>query len=698
MLVTKECQCCGAVLTFLDKPVVVCVHCGTPNQRPKVEGLMLENFRHAIRQRMKNEFHEAEKSYRFVLNAYPDDAEALWGCMLCHYGAEFLGEEDGRRKYAIHFPRGNEKPMQEQSAFLQACALAEPPIKRRMQQDAAYIDKVNQYIVDMANKKPAFDVFLCHKTTVGEGLGYTEDYNRAYALYNLLTKKGYRVFFAPLEMQAVSGGENYEAGIYHALQTAKVMLVICSDPEWLRSTWVQSEWQRYLEMADVDHTKTLIPLLYGNMRAERLPQAFHHRALQAVTMELDGGKKLLPLIHRCVKPKKKKLRVLAVLVLLLAILVTIGMQWEKLSELWSSGTEVPDEKEVLEGTAIVLPTEGLEATPLVTVPVTAAIASPEITAPLKGSPTPTASLSVTPSPVATRVPTPSPTSIVVTTMNINISYSENTEIATVSWSSVSGAVKYRVKRANGKDSERGAWKTISELNATQYADDAIQGRIYSSYQVEALDRNGNVIGRSAEKSVYAATWSAYGGWTTQKLEETSTRRRKIGTQYRTKMIVGYEPKYGEWGTPGEWVTEALTESNTCRLVDTRVETSSKITYTYSRWRYYNTAEECIWYSYSEYRGDQYGGQGKWQTKELSSRMTRDGSVNGQARFRYAGEPWYNEETNTEITTVTYYQYQTRTVTQAPVYGNPSGWSITKPNETDTVKVESRTVYSYSELK
>ena len=50
MRVSKECRCCGRVLDFGPKDsVLACIACGTQNQAPKVEGHVLDSFRHAIR-------------------------------------------------------------------------------------------------------------------------------------------------------------------------------------------------------------------------------------------------------------------------------------------------------------------------------------------------------------------------------------------------------------------------------------------------------------------------------------------------------------------------------------------------------------------------------------------------------------------------------------------------------------------------
>lgn len=286
MSITKECWCCGLLLVYPDGlEVYPCPACGAENERPKVEGLMLENFRNAIRLQKAKEFDRAKASYDLVFNADPDNAEALWGRVLCHYGAVPMSD-GGRTFYMVHRP-DDATPLREQADYKYACELATPAFRAQMEEGAAYIDRTILRIRNLAETKPAYDVFLCHKCSRPEG-GYTEDYKRAIHLYMKLKEKGYRVFFAPVEMEKQAAGEDYEAMIYHALKTSRVMLVICSDREYLHSKWVQAEWQRYLRMMVEDQEKRLIPLLYGGMDIRRLPAEFNHWNLQCINMEGDG--------------------------------------------------------------------------------------------------------------------------------------------------------------------------------------------------------------------------------------------------------------------------------------------------------------------------------------------------------------------------------------------------------------------------
>ena len=288
-LVTTECRICRFPLEFLDgAEVLPCPACDALNARPKAEGLTLNVLRRANRQRLKCDFHNAEISYQQVLLEHPDEHEALWGLALCRYGVEHVEDPHTRRRLAVvHTTR--RKPLQTDPDCVQACELAPEEVRAQYAAEAAYIDDVQREIRRIAETCPPYDVFLCHKTTVLGGTGYSEDYRRAKALHDHLTGLGLRVFFAPEVMESIAAGSDYEAAIYHALDTAKVMLLVCSSKAHLTSPWVQNEWQRFLEMADEDGGKHLIPLIYADMPIRELPRDIAVRKLQALRMGEPGA-------------------------------------------------------------------------------------------------------------------------------------------------------------------------------------------------------------------------------------------------------------------------------------------------------------------------------------------------------------------------------------------------------------------------
>lgn len=354
-----KCRVCGAELLFSQqessKP---CRFCKSVNVRPQSVGETLNIFNLATEQRLNKEFFHAEESYRRVLEIQKDEYEARWGLVLCKYGIEYMQDaKSGRSLPICHIVQA--KPMREDPDYKQACKLAPADVRAGYEKDAAYIDATQQKIRQMRKNEPGYDIFLCYKETALESKEPTQESRDARRLYNELTRGGYRVFFAPESLPEMAG-ENYEAGIYHAIETARVMLVIGRNPEHLTSRWVQSEWSRFLARMDDGEEKYLLPL-YGGISYEQLPKAFEYRGLQGLSMDrpawnLELNSVLLKLIppkpapvsspaptqpapapagartdgagaERPVKPVKpaKNLRTLIVAVAVLGVLLVAGL-------------------------------------------------------------------------------------------------------------------------------------------------------------------------------------------------------------------------------------------------------------------------------------------------------------------------------------------------------------------------------------
>ena len=291
-----RCTCCGFSFSFPEgSQVFECPACGTLASLPRSTGNALTLLKRANDLRLALEFIKAEEGYLRVLQESPAEHEALWGRLLCLYGVEYVEEADGRRRPVVHIVRT--KPMREQADFRLACEHAPEEVRKQYEREAAYIDEAQAAIHSLNATAKPYDVFLCHKTTRPGSSEKTEDFVRALNLYHFLEKNGLRTFFAPECLQGAAGS-NYEAGIYHALRTARTMLVICSDPEYVNSTWVRSEWSRFLEMADEEKGKRLIPLLYDHFPASHLPAPFTLRSLQGLDMSrLTAAQTLLDILN-----------------------------------------------------------------------------------------------------------------------------------------------------------------------------------------------------------------------------------------------------------------------------------------------------------------------------------------------------------------------------------------------------------------
>ncbi len=288
--ITMNCRTCGSPFVFPSGVAIrECPNCGTSHGRPQSEGtLELDVLCRANTERAALQFDEAVEDYRSVLLRHPDEHEALWGLVLCKYGVEFIIDPRTRERRATLHKR-RRQPITEDNDFRLACARAPREMAEQYAADAAYIEQIQRELGrGEATAAPEFEIFLCYKGSAAEGHGYAREHDYARDLYYKLGAEGYRVFFANDTLKHVAGAD-YEANIFRALQSAKVMLVICSDPANLSTPWVRSEWMRFLRRVDEGEKCRLIPLLYDGCDPYALPAEFQRRNLHALRMdELDS--------------------------------------------------------------------------------------------------------------------------------------------------------------------------------------------------------------------------------------------------------------------------------------------------------------------------------------------------------------------------------------------------------------------------
>lgn len=85
--------------------------------------------------------------------------------------------------------------------------------------------------------KMNYDIFISCKS---------EDYPFARKVYQYLREHNYNVFLADTELRK-KGNAEYGKIIDEALDSATHMIIIASKPEYIQSTYVESEWRIFIE-------------------------------------------------------------------------------------------------------------------------------------------------------------------------------------------------------------------------------------------------------------------------------------------------------------------------------------------------------------------------------------------------------------------------------------------------------------------
>ena len=275
-----KCKMCGGDLTVSDGSLVaVCDYCGSSQTVPSGNDEKKINlFNRANRLRMNSEFDKAGSIYEQIIAEFPEEAEAYWCLCLCNYGIEYVDDPATANKVpTVH--RASFEKLRKDENYELALEYADMPARILYQEEAKEIDRImGEILAISANEKP-YDIFICYKETDNYG-GRTPDSVIAQDIYDVLTDKGYNVFFSRITLEDKLGMQ-YEPYIFAALNSAKIMLAIGTDFEYYNAVWVKNEWSRFLKLAAKDKSKVLIPC-FKDIDAYDLPNEF--KMLQAQDM------------------------------------------------------------------------------------------------------------------------------------------------------------------------------------------------------------------------------------------------------------------------------------------------------------------------------------------------------------------------------------------------------------------------------
>ena len=279
-----KCKMCGGTLEIKNKETVaVCEYCGTKQTLPKLDDDRKANlYDRANHFRRNNEFDKAMGIYEQILNEDSTDAESYWSLVLCRYGIEYV-EDPATRQRIPTVNRAQYTSIFDDEDYKSALQYADGYQKEIYEAEAAAINEIQKGILAISQKEEPFDVFICYKETDPNGRR-TPDSVLATELYHELTREGFKVFFARITLEDKLGQE-YEPYIFAALNSAKVMVVLGTKPEYFNAVWVKNEWNRYLALIKNGARKALIPA-YKDMDPYDLPEEFSH--LQAQDMSRLG--------------------------------------------------------------------------------------------------------------------------------------------------------------------------------------------------------------------------------------------------------------------------------------------------------------------------------------------------------------------------------------------------------------------------
>ena len=275
-----KCKMCGGDLDINESSFVAeCQFCGAKQTVPSVSDANIANlFNRATTLRKMCEFDKAENIYEKIVELAPNESEAYWGLILCKFGIEYV-EDPATLNRVPTCHRTSYDAISIDPNYKNALKYANVVQKPIYEAEAKQIDDIQKGILTLARDEEPYDIFICYKEKGADGKR-TQDSVLANNIYHELVEEGYKVFYAAITLEDKLGTA-YEPYIFAALNSAKVMLVVGTRPEYFSAVWVKNEWSRFLKLMKTDRKKTLIPC-YKNMDAYELPEEFAH--LQALDM------------------------------------------------------------------------------------------------------------------------------------------------------------------------------------------------------------------------------------------------------------------------------------------------------------------------------------------------------------------------------------------------------------------------------
>lgn len=266
-----KCKMCGSNLDIEDSITVCkCEKCGTSQTVPDIEDdKELKLFERAGRLRFNCDFDKAAGIYNTITDSYPEEAEGYWGLILCKYGIEYVDNASGKKVPVCH--RISYDSVMDDEDFELVMENSDSESRAIFREEAKIIEENRKKYIQIAESEQPYDIYISYrakddngdKTAVSEIAGH---------LYNKLTSAGYRVFLSEAALKGKKRSE-CEPYIYSALNSANVMLALGTSYDDYNDVWVKNEWNRYLEIAEKNKNKCLIPC-YKDVDEYDIPKEF----------------------------------------------------------------------------------------------------------------------------------------------------------------------------------------------------------------------------------------------------------------------------------------------------------------------------------------------------------------------------------------------------------------------------------------
>ena len=305
--IQRKCPTCAGRLENINSNKYECRCCHNVYELNERNANLYHDLLDVSAARASLNFKYAEQKCRNLLKEYKDEnlADVYWNLLLSEQRVMFETDQHGEQ-----FPSFYDIVPTEIEDSDNYAHMLEHLEKYAPQNKAKYEELVDRmYTAKRKFRKikdttKPYDIFICFKkSSINEPNKLTKDYQLAMDLYNKLNDD-YRVFFSERSLNNIVVRE-YEPNIYHALYTAKIMLVLCSHTDYLESQWVKNEWSRFKMMADTTaQAKSIIPIFMDGFQPEQLP--YELRSCQGINDDMSLLYNLTQAVKEILRPSDKQ--------------------------------------------------------------------------------------------------------------------------------------------------------------------------------------------------------------------------------------------------------------------------------------------------------------------------------------------------------------------------------------------------------
>ena len=217
MSIVYKCKECGGEIEPQDNGLGKCLYCGALQTLPKDKDDKIQNLLNRANDfRLNCDFDRAIFEYEEVLKLSETEPEAHWGLFLSKYGVEYV-KDNMTFTYKPTLHRISSVSVFDDVDYKATLKYADSISVIQYKKDAEDIEMVMKELLLLSANQEPYDVFLSYKEMDDVTRQRTDDSYLAHDLYNELTSKGYKVFFAPKSL----GVGLFEPKIYSAIISSK---------------------------------------------------------------------------------------------------------------------------------------------------------------------------------------------------------------------------------------------------------------------------------------------------------------------------------------------------------------------------------------------------------------------------------------------------------------------------------------------